>query len=278
MNRSMDLSSKSGITSMFAYLPLVNQQTMSNPFEIPIFNDIEMFINSMSTSHYHQFNFNLNKLNKEEKKISIVNSIIISSGQSYSSYTLSYCIPSLPISNQSNKLRANEICSDQPFSIGQMKEQKKCSNLSLEKVLGSLNLQMIPLKEPFKIAGVMTYKEKGKCLKICNIIKILGKYFKFCGKQNKVKRLMKALRIESAYKLGMRKKTLDDYAMFLKWGIRLDFPFKEHMNKKFGFLRKWVRLNPRFSGKKTTLRHEFNSVNLVEEIQKFNSSYLKQKK
>jgi len=271
MNSQINWSSKSGNNSMLACGPFVNEQAMNNPFVIPSFDEIEMSLNSMNTFQYHQQVFKSNIKNKEIKNISPINSIFFESGNSNSSSPITCCIPSPSTFNRKIQLSKNEIFSLQPLSMDQKKERIKLFPFSQENTLGSLNLNLGPPKEPFQISSVITYKEKGQCLKICNIIKILRKYYKLCNIPLKAKSIMKSLRLESAKKLGMKKKTLDDYAMFLKWGIRLGFPFEENLNMKFGFLRCWVKVHENYTGKKTELRNEYDSVNLIDKLSYLNT-------
>ena len=65
---------------------------------------------------------------------------------------------------------------------------------------------------------------------------------------------------EAAKIVGVKKKTLDEYLGVTRLGIVLNFDFKEHLNKKFGFLRRFVKQS------KTSNPRWTSSYNDVEEI------------
>ena len=88
----------------------------------------------------------------------------------------------------------------------------------------------------------------------CIIEKIIC-YFQICMHSKNSKKYKKCailIRMSAAEECSTTKKTIDDYMRYLKWGIKLGFPFYEHMNESFGFIRKWV---------KGTLRKEIDNVN-----------------
>jgi len=48
---------------------------------------------------------------------------------------------------------------------------------------------------------------------------------------------------DAAKKVGVSKKSLDDYFLQLKFGKRLGFDFEKYKNEKVGVLRKYVKRN-----------------------------------
>ena len=46
---------------------------------------------------------------------------------------------------------------------------------------------------------------------------------------------------EAAKKVGISKKSLDDYLFQIRFGYRYSFNFNEHYNEKVGILRDYVR-------------------------------------
>jgi len=56
----------------------------------------------------------------------------------------------------------------------------------------------------------------------------------------------------AAQTLRIKKKSFDDYQLFLRLGIASNFDFKSHLEKSFNFLRKYVKaIRPRIPWKKT---------------------------
>ena len=82
-------------------------------------------------------------------------------------------------------------------------------------------------------------KEKNQ---IISIMKLVCKWKTLCYDSKNAKTKAEMTKLDAAKKFHMRKKTLDDYLMFLRLGMVYGFPFdKENCLSPFGKLRKFVK-------------------------------------
>jgi hypothetical protein len=58
---------------------------------------------------------------------------------------------------------------------------------------------------------------------------------------------------EAAQKVGISKKSLDDYLLQIRYGRKFGFNFNEHKNEKVGVLRAFVKKNNCSKKKKTKI-------------------------
>lgn len=119
------------------------------------------------------------------------------------------------------------------FNIDRNEFDRKMTSTPLE--ISDINDSNIDIVNISKI-------KKGKnYLNIKQIIIKLCLFYTYCEVPKKAKKIMKAKKKGSACKLLMKKKTIDDYIMFMKWAIKLNFPFLEKFHESFGFLRSCVK-------------------------------------
>ena len=92
----------------------------------------------------------------------------------------------------------------------------------------------------FKELGLKTRRAKER--KIGSVIKKVYIWRKlYTGFQDEQGRSIKLTLDEAANKVGISKKSLDDYLIQLRNGRSLGFNFNEHQNDKIGVLRSFVK-------------------------------------
>jgi len=66
---------------------------------------------------------------------------------------------------------------------------------------------------------------------------------------------------EAAKKVGISKKSLDDYLFQIRFGNRFGFNFNEHYNEKVGILRDFVRQQKKATNKGEVKKRKRNNGN-----------------
>ena len=142
----------------------------------------------------------------------------------------------------------------------QLKEDKKdlCSeiieNLKKRAKINSKKLEISNLIDNIEDGNLKNKKRRNYSphSNLYNVLKNVVKWRKICDELAIVLQDKQLAKEQSAHKLGIKKKTLDDFLMFFRKGIVYQYPFKEQMNKPFGRLRKFVKEQRKKDRKKWT--------------------------
>lgn len=79
--------------------------------------------------------------------------------------------------------------------------------------------------------------------KIIDVIKKICRWRQLCYNEVNISNEYITSKFNAASNVGIKKKTLDDFLMYLRLGIALNFDFQENLFKKFGVLRKFIKIN-----------------------------------
>lgn len=171
------------------------------------------------------------------------------------------------------------ITNDFSFSTKKVEEYKKdlCPEIieSIEKKakIKKEKLELINLNQYIQ-GKPKTIKKKKADYPFSEIILVLKKVVDWREKSDELTKQIHdkhTAKEQSAEQMGIKRKSLDDYLMFLRKGILYKFPFEEKMNAHFGDLRKFVKERRRIDKRKWT--NDLGDVdNLLHTLmKKFNS-------
>jgi len=133
------------------------------------------------------------------------------------------------------------------------KVESSLEGISMEKRKGSENVFTIDLPNSFSASN------KKKILNNKEIIAKVILYLDLFNEKKRTKEEMAGLRAKFSEMVDIPKKTMDDYIMYLKWAVRLQFPLKNYLKNGFGSIRKFVKYNLG-EKKKVDAKKKFNQI------------------